>query len=238
MRILITGVSMPFPMELVQRLGVEHDVRCTDRNDVQAEDFVRSELGHDDTTSALVHGMDAIVHCGMPDPTLTSQKQLDSATRQTYNLLFAASEATVPRVVFLSSLVLMNQYEADFLVTETWKPRPTTEIDQLSYHLGEFTCKEFVRENRLTAICLRLGELYRGEDEPPNIWGLHLDDAVQAIELALIWDVARERTSGGRPPAPNAQGWGLFHIQSSIHRARFPTRSAQGLMDFKPRQIH
>ena len=235
MKILVTNVAMQLQAELAQVLGAKHEVCCTDTEEQQAKgDFVRCDLGHDDATNELVRGMDAIVHGGAIDPSWSVQQQLDNATRRAYNLLYAASEENVPRVLFLSTLALMAKYGEDLKVTETWRPTPTADTDQLCYHLGECTCREFVRENRITVVCLRLGEIFRGSEETPSTAGLHLDDAVQAVEAGLAWDINRERTSGGRPAGPGAKGWGLFHVQSPVPNARFSTRSARDLMDFNP----
>lgn len=237
MKILVTNVGIPLQSELAQRLAANHEVRCTAVEERHVEgDFVCCDLGHGDPTNDLVRGMDAIVHGGATDASRSVQQQLDDATRRTYNLLYAASQEKVPRILFLSSLALMAQYGEDFMVTETWRPTPTADADQLCYHLGEFTCKEFVRQNRITIVCLRLGEIFRGGDETPSSSGLHLDDAVRAVVSGLAWDVTRERTSGGRPPAPDAKGWGLFHVQSPVPNARFSTLSARNLMDFEPEQ--
>ena len=235
MKILVTNVGRQLQAELAQQLAAHHEVRRTDTEEQQVEgDFVRCDLGHDDATNELVRGMDVIVHGAATDPSRSVAQQLDHATRRTYNLLYAASQEHVPRTLFLSSLALMAKYGEDLRVTETWRPTPTADTDQLCYHLGEFTCKEFVRENRITVVCLRFGEIFRGSEEAPSTAGLHLDDAVRAVELGLAWDISRERTSGGRPPAPGAKGWGLFHVQSPVPNARFSTRSARDLMDFNP----
>ena len=235
MKILVTNVGIRLQAELARELAAKHEVRCTDTEEREMDgDFACCDLGHDEATNELVRGMDAIIHGGATDPSRPVPQQLDHATRRTYNLLYAASQEKVPRALFLSSLALMAGYGEDLRVTETWRPTPTTDIDQLCYHLGEFTCREFVRENRITVVCLRLGEIFRGSEEPPGTAGLHLDDAVQAVELGLAWDISRERTCGGRPPGPGAKGWGLFHVQSPVPNARFSTLSARNLMDFNP----
>jgi len=186
MRILVTNVSMRLQSELAQRLAANHEVRHTATEEQQSEgDFVCCDLGHGDATNDLVRGMDAIVHGGATDPSRSVHEQLDGATRRTYNLLYAASQEGVPRVLFLSSLGLMARYGEDLMVTETWRPTPTADTDQLCYQLGEFTCKEFVRENRITVVCLRFGEIFRGSEEAPGSAALHLDDAVSAVESGL-----------------------------------------------------
>ena len=71
--------------------------RLTDREEISTDlEFVRSDLGHDEATDALVQGVDAIVHLAYaPRPNDGENEWLDINSRRHYNLLLAASEADV-----------------------------------------------------------------------------------------------------------------------------------------------
>ena len=63
MRVLITGAASPLAMAIADSLRTDHQVRLTDREEISTDlEFVRSDLGHDEATDALVQGIDAIVH--------------------------------------------------------------------------------------------------------------------------------------------------------------------------------
>ena len=227
MRVLITSAGSRLGRELAASLNVSHQVRQTDTADVAdrgpGAHFVRSDLGHDGSTNDLVKGIDAIIHPGGVDPEATVSDQLDYAMRCTYNLLWAAAEERVPRFIYLSSLSILHGYDEDYVVTERWRPVPTTDPPVLCYHLGEYVCREFARERKLDVVCLRLGEMVWEEGASAvSSSAVFPDDAVQAIEGALDSEVS---------------GWDIFHVQSDVPNARFTTAEAQQSLGFKPRQI-
>ena len=226
-RVLITSASTRLARHIASALAGEHELRLTDRVPVSgAPEFTQCDLGHGEATNALVRGMDAIVHSGHVDSTLSVSDQLDAAMRCTYNLLQAATEERVPRLVYLSSLRLMGGYAENLAVTEGWRPIPTTETSDLCYHLGEFVCREFARERRLEVVCLRLGELAWG-DAPASTSALFPDDAAEAVRRALSADLSEGY-------AGSVSAWNVFHIQSAVPNARFLTAAASRRLGYEP----
>ena len=225
MRILITSVSQPFPQKLATSLRRDDDILLTDRVPVSANgNFVQCDLNHDPTTHDLARGVDAIVHWGQVDPGSDDSDPLDFQTRCTYNLLWAAAEEGVSRCVYLSSLHIMESYDEELEVNEYWKPRPTTDVPQLSTHLGECVCREFSRERKIDVICLRLGNLVWEEGQAAqSSSALFVENAIQAVRNALALDVHRAKPS-----------WRIFHIQSAVPNARFPTAAAQQILGLSP----
>ncbi len=212
MKILLTGASDRLVSRLADALSNEHEVTLTDRLSIDTSHrFIQSELGHDPGTNELVRGADVIVHSGAVDPEASISDQIDYQARCTYALLWAAWEERVPRVVYLSSLDLMDAYGEDYLVTEEWKPQPTTEAPTLTYHLGEFVCKQFARENKLEIVSLRLGDVLWDEGEQVGDTALYLDDAAHAVERALTVKI---------------RNWEVYHIQSTVPNQRYSTRKA------------
>ena len=233
MRVLVTSVGTPLCRALAESLAGEHQVRATDFQELDLPpnlEFVRSDLGHDRGTDLLVQGMDAIVHYGGTDPALSASERLDRATRCTYNLLWAAAHQGVPRVIFLSSLSIMGRYDEAYVVTERWRPVPTTDVGVLGYHLGEFVCREFAREKRLTVFCLRLGDLVQEGQPPPSTSALYLSDAIQAVQRALTADPQTLFARWHDLPAY----WNVFHIQSDVPDARYITTEAQRALGYSP----
>ena len=224
MRVLITSAATRLSQELARSLSADHEVVLTDRRAVTTDnEFAHSELGHDDTTNELVRGVDAIIHSGEADPEASVSDQLDFAMRCTYNLLWAAAEERVSRFVYLSSLGLMGKYDEDMVVTEMWRPLPTTEPQDLCYNLGEFVCKEFAREGKIDVVCLRLGGLVWDGEETGEVSSsaLYGDDVVRPVEKALTAEVS---------------SWDVFHLQSAVPNARYRSNAAQQKLGFEPRK--
>ena len=233
MNILITGASTRISNLIAAALAGQHSVTLTDRVPSPGLDnFVLCDLGHDASTNDLVRGMDVVIHSGQVDTGLPVSEQLDGGMRCVYNLVRAAAEEGVPRVVFLSSLSVMGRYDDDYVVTERWLPSPTIETDVLCFHLGEFICREFAREQRIEVVCLRLGDIVSNEGSPLSTSALFPEDAVQAVERALTADISEGY-------ADSRSYWAVFHIQSDVPDQRFLTMTAEkGLGYSSVAQVH
>ena len=223
MHILITSAACPLAQALANALKDEHQVRLTERVFVETErEFAQCALGHDAATNLLVRGMDAIVHVAEPLPHENENEQIDYLTRCTYNLLHAASQEGVPRVVFLSTLDVMTRYDENLTVGERWRPLPTTEPRALSKHLGEFTCREFAREHKINVVVLRLGKVVKADDvkdQPFDPMWVDESDVAHAVSCALSAKTWR---------------WSIFHIQHDSPRARFSVAHAKRALGYSP----
>ena len=215
MKLLITGAAAPLGVHLAAGLRDAHQLRLTDRTPLgTALDFVRSDLGHDESTDQLVTGVDAIIHqAHLPaegdDPTTW----LDVNTRCTYNLLTAAAEAGVERVIYLSTLDLFLPYDEDMAVSEQWRPLPTCEPDRLGPHLGEFVAREFAHSHALKVLVLRLGHVVTAEEasgrEFDPMW-IDVRDVVGAVAASIEQELRPFR---------------VVHLQHQSERARFGSGS-------------
>jgi uronate dehydrogenase len=223
MHILITSAASQIAQWLAAALQQEHHVRLTEQIQIgSGAEFARCSLDHDFSTNLLVRGMDAIIHVAEPLPEDTAEQQLDYLTRKTYNLLLAAAAEGVERVVYLSTLELMSQYDEAFIVTERWRPRPTTAPALLARHLGESVCREFAREHKLKVVVLRLGQVVQAEavaQEPFNPTWVDERDVIHAVVQALTTDI---------------KNWSVFHIQAGSPRARFPVNNAKRALGYNP----
>ena len=222
--ILITSGSTKLAQSLAAGLKGTHSIRLTERAPIRTEhEFIESALSHDSQTNVVVRGVEAIVHVAEPLPNETAEQQIDHLTRCTYNLLWAAAEENVPRVVFLSTLDVMTGYDPQLTVSETWRPRPSAEPRVLAKHLGEFTSREFARESKASIVVLRLGKAVRAEEvkgQPFDPLWVDERDVVHAVSRAL---------------AARLNKWQVFHIQADSPLARFSVRRAQKSLGYQPR---
>jgi len=211
MKLLITDAAAPLGVHLAAGLRDAHQLRLTDRVPLDTDlEFVRSDLGHDESTDQLVAGIDAIIHqAHFPVEGDDSPAWLDANVRCTFNLLTAAAEAGVERVIYLSTLDLFLPYDEDMTVSEQWRPRPTCEPDRLGPHLGEFVAREFAHSHALKVLVLRLGHVVTAEEasgrEFDPMW-TDVRDVVGAVAAA----VERE-----------LHPFGIVHLQHQSERARF-----------------
>jgi len=231
MRVLITGAASPLGQAIAARLRTDYQVRLTDREEVSTDlEFVRSDLGHDEATDALVQGVDAIVHLAYaPRPNDGENDWLDINSRRHYNLLLAASEAGVPSALIISTLDLFQPYDVDMAVGEHWQPQPNTSPDQLGAHLAEFTAREFAHSNALNVTVLRLGHVVLSEEVAGQAYDpMWLDqrDAAHAVDLLL----KKQETLDPR----RARSYHVLHLQSVSNRARFSSERICNALEFQP----
>ena len=211
MRILITGAATILGKTLAERLD-GYQLRLTDSEAVTTDkEFIQSELNHDESTDALVADIDAIVHQAYaPRPGDNETTWLDHNSRRTYNLLWAAAETAIKRVVLLSTLDLFAPYDEDLTVGENWKPLPSCAPAILGAHLAEFTAREFAHSHALKVTVARLGHLVRAEevaDQPYDPMWLDERDAIQAIERVIE-----------KPATERRSQYGVAHILSDAAR--------------------
>ena len=169
------------------------------------------------------------MHVAEPLPGETEKQQLDRLACGTHNLLWAALAERVPRLIFLSTLELMTAYDPNFTVSESWRPRPTCDALVLSKHLGEFTCREFAREGKISIVVLRLGKVVRIEDvtgKPFDPLWVEERDVAQAVTAAL--------TATFPDNYARLSEWTIFHIGADGPRARFSVGGAKGELAYHP----
>lgn len=231
MNLLITSAATPLGKALSSSLRERHSLRLTDKDVLDTDlDFVQCQLGHDESTDALVKDIDAIVHLAYsPRDGDGETEWLDANSRRHYNLLLAASEAGVKDVIVLSTLDLFLPYQDHMTVSENWKPQPTTDPAQLSAHLAEFTAREFAHSHALNLVILRLGHVVHSESakgQPYDPMWLDERDAAQAIDLVLQKRSALDKR--------HHRNYHVLHLQSVSPRARFSSNRICDTLDFKP----
>ena len=211
MRVLITGAASDLGQVLAEGLSADHSLRLTDRQSLQTDlDFARCDLSHEEETDELVAGVDAIVHSAdRPVDGEGADQWLDANTRCTYNLLMAASEAEVKRVVYLGSLDVFRAYDPDMTVAEDWRPRPSLAGEELGPHMGEFVAREFAHSGRLEVVILRLGHVVKEEE-------------ARQLPFDPMWVDARDLVGGVRAALEQPiRDFAVYHLQHASERARF-----------------
>ena len=207
MKVLITSARDNLAGQTANSLGDDHEILLTDREDVSTRfPFVRSDLNHTAPTNDLVRGVDVIVHSGAVDPRASISDQLDYQMRCTYNLLKAAWEEGVPRVV--SSSARCGSWKATTRRMQSpsvgnRRPRWSRGMS-CACHLGEIVCREFARERKT-----------RGHD--PEARRNHSSLRNESLHVGPL----RGRRDRGGKTEPERRSLGLArHIPHSVGRTR------------------
>ncbi len=217
LRILLVGGSGLLTERLIDVLGRQHELSTLVDDPRDRE-----------TAARATAGVDAVV-CGLPtgggeDPL----PALDRASRGVFNLISTAAQAGASRFALLSSLHPFERYPLDHAVTEYWAPRPTAHPDDLIPLVAEAVVREAAHAVPLKAICLRLATVV-DDGSGPDPRGVHVDDAVQAVERALAFEP---------PDGEPSSGWWAFHIVGA-GRTRFPLgmASSAGRTSVQPARL-
>lgn len=138
---------------------------CRENLDLSDPDICIEQLelrsGTSGCLTRLLEGVDYVVHLAAEkhNQSINSpERVLDANVIGTYELLKAAAEAGVKRIVFTSSLYAYGRMSGPPMV-EDEVPEPQT-VYGISKLTGEHLCRHFSIQRRLPAICLRLFFVY------------------------------------------------------------------------------
>ncbi len=220
MRILITGADQALGQMVAAGLRNQHELRLTGLQQqvpshLRDLEYMPADLREPAQVEALTQGVDTILHLAVFERTAVAgsggeKELLDWASRGTYVLLHAALRAGVSRVILASRLDLLKAYPSEYVLDETWQPRPAADAVSLAPYLAELTLREFVRAEDLVGVCLRIGDIGNAPE------GTTPDDALAAVVRALEMDLG----TGSERRKPH---WWLYHICSTD---RFPLAAA------------
>ncbi len=226
MRLLITGANSPLARAFIAAQPISTSMHVIDTNfdtPIERATSTTDDLRDPAVATDAVADADAILHLAPLYTRLgTEQETLDYATRGTYQLVLAAADAKVSRVILGSTLDLFATLWSRYRVDESWRPRPLPPLEQLCPYLAELATREVVRVTGTPTLCLRLGAVIDDEQaatQPFDPRWLHVDDAVQALQKAL--DVKHE-------------GWSVLHVAAKGERAAVPVAAAADKLDYAP----
>ena len=232
MKVAVTGAAGMLGQALLPRLAGSHEVHPTDivGTDVRADVLDRDDMRR------LCTGADMVIHlaCAAWRSELSDAENetriLDTRLKGTYNLLEAALEAGVCRVIQISDVCIYSGYDEEIAVSEDFVPLPDTTAMQQSVYLSESIARAFSRRRPGLVLTLRLGELVEAHELRADAvfdpaW-LDVDDAVDGIVRAL--EVERY---------DSVESWGLYNLTADHPCGRFSLlKIKSGAFGFQPRQ--
>lgn len=197
-RVLITGATGGVGSHLATALSAEYELMLHGRSADQAPagtEFKIAELGEYSEVLALMDGVDTVVHmAGAASPESSWDLVLEANLIGVRNVLEAAREAGVRRVVLASSNHAMGMYDRYELwpVYPDQLPRPDS-LYGVSKVFGEALGRFYHDEHGLDVICLRIGwfaedPLEAEEDILRAMW-LSPADCTQVVQCAIEAEV-------------------------------------------------
>lgn len=169
------------------------------------EEFVQADLADAPALSALVAGMDGIVHLGGFSVEGPWETILKANIEGSYHLYEAARLAGVQRIVFASSNHVAGFYSRDEKIGPERMVRPDSRYG-VSKAFGEALGALYADKHGLRITNLRIGNVASAPVDRRRlaIW-LHPDDLFQLIRIALTHPDIRYETFWGM--SDNRRAW-------------------------------
>jgi UDP-glucose 4-epimerase len=165
MRVLVTGSTGSIGRTLVGILRESgYAIRTFDRAAQHKNcdwEHIPGDLRDIQAVRRAAQGMEAIAHLGAipSDHYATGEEVLTVNVQGTWNVLFAAAEAGVERVVYYSSINALgvvggHSVPSYFPIDDNYPNLPLSPY-QLSKHLAEQACRSFSAKYNFATLCLR-----------------------------------------------------------------------------------
>jgi nucleoside-diphosphate-sugar epimerase len=244
MKILVTGGSGTLGGYVLRELlNFGHEVTCYGRNppvDVQSP-FVAADIMNSEAVQKACVGQDVIVHlAAVPGPKRASPQEMMAVNLiGTLNVLEAALEARVGKVVFASSAAVLGftfqkatMVPRYFPIDEEHPCEPQDEYG-LSKLLAELACKRYSDAYGIQTICLRIN----------NNWYLDWEGARRAVQggwargmsVEELWTRRYSRTIYEAekdwpvpgPPSPRNNVWAVTDARDAAQAFRLAAENTQ-----------
>jgi nucleoside-diphosphate-sugar epimerase len=217
MKILVTGSTGHIGRWVVDRLVEEGHELCT--MDIPAQpardhvEHVAGDVRDMPLVRRSIQGMDAVVHLAAIPYDVDRQDELilDTNVHGTYNVLLAAQEAGVKRIVNFSSINALGQAEPAhpglYLPLDDDVPHFNVRNYSLTKHIGEEMCAAFAARGVFSVVSLRpsqvtnpgparfpwfrnMPEEFRIRMATNDFWSyVDVRDVAEAVALGLIANV-------------------------------------------------
>ncbi|MBT3374326.1 MAG: NAD(P)-dependent oxidoreductase [Lentisphaerae bacterium] len=206
MNVLITGAAGVLGKAVTGLLADEPGIqlRLTDVVDFHSpHEVVRADLANPEDVDGLCDDIDEVLHIASIHPwkEYTPAQYIDCNIKGTFNLLEAAAQGPVKRVIYTSSIAAMGMAPKADCPPPWDEAKPCTPYGHLycvTKHVGEQCCHLFHQKGAFSYVFLRPGTFIpRADDDPSFGLGLlsswvHASDVAQAHLLAFRSDVENE----------------------------------------------
>ncbi len=155
-------------------------------------EFIKGDLNDDEILKKAVEGVDTVFHeAALPSVPRSVENPLETheaCVNGTLNLLLAAKEAKVRRIIYAASSSAYGD-QATLPKIETMRPEPLSPYAAAKL-TGEYYCQVFSRVYGLEAICLRYFNVFGPRQNPSSMYSGVISrfiDALMKNETPIIY---------------------------------------------------
>lgn len=225
--ILITGAKGKIGTALCSYLQPSYRLRCLDLESIpNIPDAIVADVNDFQAVCSAMAGVDAVIHLAAnPNIEQDWQDVYTTGIGGTYNVLEAARQAGVKKVIYASSINVSNGQEIDEgqFLTPAQLPQPNT-LYGVGKVCGEVLGRMFADRDRMSVICLRIGSFTAtNQIEIPSEhrrrnW-CSARDLAQLVEKCLNADLS---------------GFHIFYGSSGNTRNQMDLSNARTLLGYQP----
>lgn len=228
-RVLLTGAAGQIGRVITSALADRYDFVLADvrpLDDTQGFPVAQMDITDLEQVRPLCRGVDTIVHlAAAADPTSSWESLLPNNLVGVYHIFQAASEAECRRVIFASSLHVVDGYPAEMQIDAHSPVRPST-LYGASKAWGEALGSFYADQRQLSVICLRFGWVMARHDPQIAPGFPRLDIILTHDDLVQLIDASIE--------APDDVRFGIFHGVSNNRRQRLEISDTRRLLNYQP----
>lgn len=229
-KILITGAAGRIGSFLVENLAERYELVLTDirqPDETYGFPFHQADIGNIEIIRQVSQGVEVVVHLAAnPNENAPWEEIYPANIIGVYNVFQAAVDSGCKRVVFASSIHVVQGYPADVQVATTMSVRPLN-IYGAAKAWGEALARYYADRQQISMICLRFGWVIHREDL--NIQPNHAD-----LNMVITLDDLARLVSASIE-APYELHFGIFHGISNNRRRRLDISSTCEILGYKPR---
>lgn len=193
--ILVTGAAGRIGNAFRQHSGDRYHLRLVDRRanllaDAVPHEVVAAELADLAACQQVCQGMDTVLHlAGDASPAAGFYESLlDNNIKAVYNIFRAAKDQGCRRVIFASSIQVIEGYPLDVQARPDMPPKPMN-LYAAAKGFGELLAHHFAYAEGLSSIAVRVGafEHNPGMQTPDGLDGRNLSAFVSARDLCHLF---------------------------------------------------
>lgn len=228
-KVLLTGAAGQIGKLITSALAdcydfVLADVRPVD--DTHGFPVAQVDIADLEQVRPLCRGIDTIVHLGAAaDPASAWESLLPNNLVGVYHVFQAASEAGCRRVIFASSLHVVDGYPAEMQIQADQPICPVT-LYGATKAWGEAVASFYAHQRALSAICLRFGWVMARDDRRITPRFPRLDTILTHEDLIRLVTASIE--------APDELRFGIFHGVSHNRWKRLDISEGRRLLGYEP----
>jgi nucleoside-diphosphate-sugar epimerase len=228
-RVLVTGAAGRIGQWVAARLADRYELMLTDLRPLpqsSALPFALADIAELEDLHPLCQNVDTVLHLATANMRAPWEALLPTDIIGTYNILLAAHSASCRRVVFASSIQVVDDTAPDLVLSSDAPARPTT-LYGASKAWGEAVGSFFSRQYGLSVICLRLGWVTPGRSCDLYISDQNLKQVITCDDLLSLLIAAIE--------APADLRFAVLNGVSNNRRTRLDINETRRLLDYAPR---